>query len=261
TLSKEQEVLLMSPTTPQNTLAQMNVLKKLFPNVTNTNFNYFTFKVEARVVTLTAKQGFVFGNTVDAGKPSLVAPAYTISTPPPNPNINLGITDITPTGDITTEDINNLTGIDPAKQLISLSKLFKGIDDTKQNNFTFVINESTRTITLTAKGNYTFGAELNAPKKLDSQVFTEQFTPYDIVAHTGNLNLTADEITIIKENKDPAAQLKVLTKLFFGILNQNYLANLTITIDENAQTVTVKPNYGYTLQSGKPTETASYTKA
>ncbi|MGL5522055.1 MAG: hypothetical protein ACRDAW_02195, partial [Metamycoplasmataceae bacterium] len=257
TLSKEQEVLLMSPTTPQNTLAQMNVLKKLFPNVTNTNFNYFTFKVEAKVVTLTAKQGFVFGKTVEAGKPTLVAPAYTISKPPIT-DTNLGINAIPPTANITTEDINNLKGTDTAKKITTLLKLFRGIDSNNYSRFDLKINESSKTITLTAHTGFIFGSGTSAKKSIDSQAFTEEFVILPIIAHTANLNLTADDVKVIKDGNNQTALLTALNKLFSGIVSGN-ISNITITIDDANNKVTITPNYGYLLENSVPMLEVTYT--
>ncbi|MGL5438333.1 MAG: hypothetical protein ACRDA7_01210 [Metamycoplasmataceae bacterium] len=259
-LDKAQEVLLMSQSTPENASAQMAVISKLFKGVTSTNFNYFTFKVETtKVVTLTAKQGFVFGKTVDAGKPTLVAPPYTIdTTPPPTNDINLGIRAIDPTANITTEDINNLKGTNATNKNTTFLKLFSGVTVENQNNFTFTINETAKTITLTANNGYAFGAGTAAQKNLDSQVFTEEFEKLIISANTANLNLTAEQVKAIKDATDIDKQLEALKILFFGITSA-HIPNVTITIDESKTTVTLKPNYGYTLDSTEQTLTVIYT--
>ncbi|MGL4183599.1 MAG: hypothetical protein ACRCRP_00505 [Metamycoplasmataceae bacterium] len=256
-LNKTQEILLMLPSSQEISLSQRSVVSKLFTGITEINFNYFTFSVKDKVVTLNAKTGFVFGTDVSTGKDTLVAPPYTIEVTPPTNDVNLNISIITPTENITTQDINNLKGTDIPQQVISLSKLFKGIVASNIPNFDFKINESTKTITLTAKKGFIFGVGTTAKNSIESNVFTEEFTSFDIVANTSNLFLTQNEVNAIKDATNQKDVLAALNKLFQGIFPSN-INNLTITIDETNHKVIVKPNYGYVLASGAKNIEATY---
>ncbi|MGL5522024.1 MAG: hypothetical protein ACRDAW_01985 [Metamycoplasmataceae bacterium] len=216
-----------------NDTEKETVLGLLFDPITTENYKNFTFEVNkgTKIVTLTAKKGFVFGNSN-----TLNSNTYTIDTIAPK--------DLT----ITAKASPKLTGIqtidllkvDDAKQLIILKELFDGQDltSTNQANFTVSIDNDKKIVTLTAATNFLIGGKT----KLDSNLYTVEDSRVNISAKspTAAIKLSQAEIDILKNTSSPnlAVQLPILQKLFDGVDNTTQ-AYFKVVVDETNKLVSI----------------------
>ncbi|MGL4183600.1 MAG: hypothetical protein ACRCRP_00510 [Metamycoplasmataceae bacterium] len=153
-LSSTEDFTINSQPSPSNKAAQLSVLQKLFTGITEINFNYFTFSIKDKIVTLTAKSGFVFGATVSAGTNTIVSPVYTIE-------INLDIIAKTNSVELNPLEVFTLEGTNFNDQLPILKKLFEGNDLNIENqvNFSISVSRADSVVTLTAKNGYKFNGQ------------------------------------------------------------------------------------------------------
>ncbi|MGL5438329.1 MAG: hypothetical protein ACRDA7_01190 [Metamycoplasmataceae bacterium] len=224
------------------------VLQKLFTGINETNIKNITFEFDKgkKIVTLTAKPGFVF----DQENNTLVSNPFTIEIVPADKNLN--ITKILDPK-LLDSDIAILQGTNITDQLSVLKKLFGGDDlnTLNQANFSVSIDTTKNIVTLTGKNNYT----INGNNTLISN-------PYTIVTTNTVLNITkivapkllAADI-IVLEGTDTAKQLPILKKLFEGsdlnAQNQAHFFISSINIKNKIITLEAKPGYVFDQSSPK----------
>ncbi|MGL5438628.1 MAG: hypothetical protein ACRDA7_02735 [Metamycoplasmataceae bacterium] len=195
-----------------NRFDQLAVLEKLFEGISIANYQYFTFEVTNKVVSLKAKPGIVFGANPNSGQNTLLAPAYSLY-------INLDILPIPQTAALSAAEIADLQGIDKFKQLVVLKKLFQGSDLTSQNqaNFKVSVNTFAKLVILSANDGYAFsGFSLFL-----NTVYTNTKNILTITAKD-NPTLTRQEEAILDQSSpNYAQQLPILQKLFDGVTKDN----------------------------------------
>ncbi|MGL5438332.1 MAG: hypothetical protein ACRDA7_01205 [Metamycoplasmataceae bacterium] len=240
-----------------NAEVQLAILKKLFTGITNINAGYFSYEIANKVITLTAKTGFVFGS--GSGTTTIESPAYEIDIN----NTDLNIQAIIPKGYLTTTDVIHLSRSVPGNKVTPLSKFFSGITIININNFTYQINEDVKTITLTAKDQFFFGIGSSAKKSITSNVFAEDFRQGQLyiwpIHPNGTISITNADLQAIKNNQDKATQLLALQKLYSG-LNQNNFYNLSVFVNEINGIVTLETNYGYVFNNRGSTNPNAFLK-
>ncbi|MGL5357857.1 MAG: hypothetical protein ACRC9U_02205, partial [Metamycoplasmataceae bacterium] len=216
-----------------NDTQKETVLGLLFDPITTENYKNFTFEVNkgTKIVTLTARKGFIFGNSN-----TLNSNAYTIDTIAPK---DLKIT-AKASPKLTGIQTIDLLKVDAAKQLIILKELFDGQDltSTNQANFTVSIDNDKKIVTLTAVTNFLIGGKA----KLDSNLYTVEDSRVNISpkSTTGAIKLSQVEIDILKNTSSPnlTAQLPILQKLFDGV-DSTTQAYFKIVVDETNKLVSI----------------------
>ncbi|MGL5522057.1 MAG: hypothetical protein ACRDAW_02205 [Metamycoplasmataceae bacterium] len=240
-----------------NKEVQLAILQKIFTGITNINAGYFSYAIANKEITLTAKQGFVFGS--GSGTTTIVSPAYTIDIN----NTDLNIQAIIPRSQLTTTDVIHLSRSISGNKVLSLSKFFSGITIINIDNFTYQINEDAKTITLTAKGQFSFGTGTNAKKTITSNVFAEDFRQGQFyiwpINPNGIISITNADLQAIKNNQDKPNQLLALQKLYSG-LNQNNFYHLKVFVNETNRIVTLETNYGYVFNNRNSTNQNAFLK-
>ncbi|MGL5357861.1 MAG: hypothetical protein ACRC9U_02225 [Metamycoplasmataceae bacterium] len=237
-----------------DTSKQLPVLQKLFIGVTSTNQVNFKVAVsETNVVTLTANSGFSF-----SGQQILVAPAYTVETPPADKN--LIITAIA-SPSLKESDITDLQGSNNDSKLTALKKLFSGTDLTNSSlaNFDVSVNTTNKKVTLTAKQ----GFIISGGKTLESNEYKLEPTLPTVI----NLNITARAAARVAisdipdlQGNDDNKKFAVLQKLFQG--SDLSLANLnkfTISVNTSQRIVTLTPIENHTINNAAKLDSNVYT--
>ncbi|MGL4183591.1 MAG: hypothetical protein ACRCRP_00465 [Metamycoplasmataceae bacterium] len=221
--------------------AQLDVLEKLFSGVSISNYEYFTFEIINKVVTLKAKPGIVFGADAASGKNTLVAPAYSIY-------INLDISIIKNNISLSITDLADLQGTNADKKLVVLQKLFEGPGLTlaNQSHFSITIDNKNKLITLLANDGYAFGFEFMLQTVYTTAKKVLKITP------KANPTITRQDVAILKLTQsvdNVVAQVASLSKLFNGITKDN-INFFFITMDETNKVckLLMIPNSDYVFE-------------
>ncbi|MGL5522021.1 MAG: hypothetical protein ACRDAW_01970 [Metamycoplasmataceae bacterium] len=214
-----------------NRFDQLAVLEKIFTGISIANYQYFTFEVINKVVSLKAKPGIVFGANPNTGTTTLSAPAYSLY-------INLDILPIPQTIALSAAEISDLQGIDKVKQLVILKKLFQGSGLTSQNqaNFKVSVNPFAKLVTLAANDGYAFsGFSLFL-----NTIYTNTKNILTITAKD-NPTLTRQDEAILGQTLNDTylpLQLPILQKLFDGVTKDNQKF-FFIVVDKTKKIITL----------------------
>ncbi|MGL5357984.1 MAG: hypothetical protein ACRC9U_02920 [Metamycoplasmataceae bacterium] len=227
---------------------QLTALKKLFDGLDDTKQTHFDVLLDKanKKVKLTAKPGYSF-----VGKNFIDSNAYTITT------IDLGITvksNVTLTG----YDLINLESTDKSKQLIVLKKLFDGVDDTKQNNFTFLLETTSNIVKLTAKIEYSFGGN----DSISSNIFILHKSLVNLIPNSNPVTLTEAEHKILIEPTTDAnrfSQLELIRRknlfIYMAVDKYDYF---NYSVNERIVTLEAKRGFAFGVppSAGTPTITS-----
>ncbi|MGL5522041.1 MAG: hypothetical protein ACRDAW_02115 [Metamycoplasmataceae bacterium] len=223
---------------------QLAVLKKLFDGVDNTKQTHFDISLDKtnKKVKLTAKPGYSFvdKNFIDSN-------AYTVTT------IDLGITAKSSTI-LKGPDFLNLESPDLPTQLLTLNKLFNGIDAEKQKNFTSSIEQGNIVKLTITNSEYSFAGN----DSINSNTYTIQTEKFNLVP-TPNVLLSEAENTTINEqpsDSNKKAQLAIITKLF-TYMSSTYFDRFTYSVNERIVTLKAKQGFAFGTSTTPGTPTIS----
>ncbi|MGL5522020.1 MAG: hypothetical protein ACRDAW_01965 [Metamycoplasmataceae bacterium] len=137
-------------------------------DLTEANFPNFTVEIDfaGAVIKLTASKDFTIGTKTEVNSST-----FTVS----DKNLNFAVT-TTATPSLTAAENTALvtpTSANLADQKTGLAKLFTGITDANWNFFTFTVNDTAKTVTLTAKKGFVIGAANTAT---DTTLVSKTFT-------------------------------------------------------------------------------------
>ncbi|MGL5438260.1 MAG: hypothetical protein ACRDA7_00815 [Metamycoplasmataceae bacterium] len=207
---------------------KLSSLQKLFEGngLSPTTLNNFTITInkQDRKVKLTAKDNYTINNTN-----ALESEVYTIDLqiiPRDKPTL-------------IDSDLIDIVGQDTAKQLLSLQKLFEGVNTNNQSHFNVELDKNTKIVKLTAKDGYSF-VNVNF---IESKPYTIPTIDLGITPKPSAL-MTGQHL-IDLEGSDVSKKLIALNILFNGV-NTNNINNFTISLEAN-NIVKLKANDKYSF--------------
>ncbi|MGL4183507.1 MAG: hypothetical protein ACRCRP_00035 [Metamycoplasmataceae bacterium] len=226
TNSEVQEMISTSNTPSQKAKA----LSKLFDGVNELNVNNFTsIKTSETIITLTAKNGYVFGAERTDSIKATIQLVNILNITPKDGIIN-----------VTNENILAMISVqNTPEKIIALSKLFDGI--TEQNVINIIAEKtSDKLITLKANKGFSF----NNSTTLSITVNINIVTIINITAKKVITNVTeADINAMISTTNSLKERIDALSKLFDGITEGN-INNFTVE-RQSPKIIVLKANSGF----------------
>ncbi|MGL4184075.1 MAG: hypothetical protein ACRCRP_03000 [Metamycoplasmataceae bacterium] len=253
TLSEEEHTIINQPPTDANKVAQDKIVAKFFTHMAAEYFNYFTYSINGRVITLEAKKGFAFSPAFgQPGAPTLSSTPYKLdSDGNDGTHLNIEVSKNS-ASEITYTDIFYINGNNLIEKVNILSKFFSGINSWNIDKFTINTieeNDYGGKIQLTAKDNWLFGNASSSSKIITSKlvlVSTNQsvnYIPVSVVA-TDPQPINQAELDILKNSKNTNDLYNILNRRFFSFPNQNDINRVTVRIDEQKKEIIIRSNFG-----------------
>ncbi|MGL5438750.1 MAG: hypothetical protein ACRDA7_03365 [Metamycoplasmataceae bacterium] len=221
------ESMISTTNTP---IQKATALSKLFDGVTESNVNNFTsVKTSVTTITLTAKDGYVFGQEGVASIKANINVVTILNITPKKETINVTNADIVA--------MVSLTNV-PAKTT-ALSKLFDGINEKNAINVA-AEKTSEKIITLKANNGFSFNSTTTVSIMANINIVTIlNITPKKT---TGNIT-EADIQAMMSPTNSGKERAEALSKLFDGVTEGNVAS---FTVERPSKTVIVlKANLGF----------------
>ncbi|MGL5358007.1 MAG: hypothetical protein ACRC9U_03070 [Metamycoplasmataceae bacterium] len=225
------------------------VLDKVFKGIDATNISKITFNLDEKETKIILKP---IGDYYFTGKFDVLNVSYSVKTE--SNNINIDVSAKTIADKILDKDIQNILGNEVANKILSLNKLFTGIDNNNIKFFTIEkiddSNNKPTNIKLTAKTGYIFNNKdqsITSNKfTIDSEVTPPGTTELKISKRINTIELTQSEFDILKGKDGVVTESikSILDRIFDGIDSTN-ISKILFTLNEKETKITIKPIDGY----------------